>query len=132
MNVNDKVRQFWRDILTEWTRGVKHPSTPVKVFKNVWLTDILRAGTKARCQICDHAISDDPMKRNELAFICEKGKCLCTDTPTGVTAHNVCEVCAIMFRAIYTNWSLKDRDYFRKLDDAGKSKPPKAWGWGRD
>jgi hypothetical protein len=128
MKIGDSVRKFFLQIATEWTHGVKHPSTPPIIFKNLWMVDTIRSRTRSRCQICDHAISDDPLKRSEIVFVCEKGKCLCPEKATGIVAHAVCDVCTIMFRAIYTNWGLKNRDYFRNLDEADKPKPR----WSRD
>jgi hypothetical protein len=128
MKIGDSVRKFLLQIATEWTRGSKHPETPSIVFKNVWMTDSIRSRTRSRCQVCDHAVSDEPMQRGEVLFICEKGKCLCPEKATGVVGHTVCDLCAAMFRSLYVNWGLKSRDYFRKLDDAENVKPPRTWG----
>lgn len=114
-----KLRAFWADIhKLEWIPGIKHPLTPVRIFKNLWSYDQDRKKTKARCQICDHAISDDNRERHELIFACERGKCLCSEPFNfGLTAHTVCDVCDGMYRAIYINWGMKNRDYFKKLDE---------------
>ena len=113
-----RVRAFWAEInKIEWVPGIKHPLTPVQIFKNLWDHDQDRTKTKARCQICDHAISDDNLERHELIFSCERGKCLCREPfAMGLTAHNICDLCDGMYRAIYINWLMKDRDYFKKLD----------------
>lgn len=117
-DITQKLKAFFQEInKVEWVRGVKHPATPKGVFINVWKQDQQRVNSNARCQVCDFVIEKEEWKRNELVFVCEKGKCLCTEPlRPGVNSHQVCDVCQAIFRSLYVNYSLKDRDYFRKLD----------------
>jgi hypothetical protein len=122
MNMEDiakRLRAFWAEInKLEWVQGVKHPLTPPRIFKNLWGHDHDCTKTRARCQICGHAVSDDNKERHEIIFPCERTKCLCSEPYTfGLNSHIVCDVCDGMYRAIYINWTLKNRDYFKKFDD---------------
>ena len=118
-DITQKLRAFWAEInKLEWVQGVKHPLTPSLIFKNAWLHDRISEKTKTRCQICSHAVSDKDTEHHELIFPCERGKCLCQEPLSlGLTAHVVCDVCDAMYRAIYINWTMKNRDYFKKFDD---------------
>lgn len=119
--VSKKVRAFWLDVNSlKWIQGIKHPATPITVFRNVWSYDRDRKQTRARCSICDCAISDDEMKRHELVFVCD-GKCLCQRPYVmGINSHKVCDVCDSMYRAMYINYGMKNRNYFRNCDDEQK------------
>jgi hypothetical protein len=116
--ITEKLRAFWAMISQEWVRGVKHPDTPPLIFRNTLSHDYDHAKTKSRCKICGHAISDEPKERHEVIFSCDRSKCLCSEPfVSGLVSHVVCDVCHSMHHAIYVNWSLENRDYFKKFDD---------------
>lgn len=109
------------DQFVAWTPGSRHPETNVVVFKNVWSYDLVRRKIKARCAVCDFVISEDLAKRKEIVFECDPGKCLCTiPYQTGLKAHVVCDVCDGMYRALYVNWAMQDRNFFKNMDDEVK------------
>jgi hypothetical protein len=100
----------------EWTPGVKHPMTPLRVFKNVYDCDKLRRILTARCNICNYVVSRDPIAVKEVLYKCDDIRC-CLVTPG---LHQVCEMCYWMWRALYMNLGsefnpgLKNPRYFKE------------------
>ena len=106
-----------------WFKGEKHPDTPKTVFMNVWGCDLARRVLKGRCAVCDHVVSSDPNNVKELIFACDGIKCKCDPivvTLTGLKAHDVCDVCDAMFRSLYINWGLENKNYYKEWDEREK------------
>jgi hypothetical protein len=107
--------------IANWIHGLKHPETPLTVFKNVWQWDLLRRKLKNRCDICNITLSDNEYK--EIALGCKDGFCRCEGTlALTFKAHSICDVCYVMFHSLYINYSLADRNYFRNLDEKDREK----------
>jgi hypothetical protein len=98
---------------------MKHPMTPRTVFMNCYEYDRVRKVIIARCKICNIQISRNVKDEKELFFRCTGTACNCGQMVT----HPVCSLCYDMYHALYLNFStgynpgLKDRDYFKKIDD---------------
>jgi hypothetical protein len=114
-----KVRNLFADINSlSFSSGTKHPVTPVGVFKNVWYHDKMQANALYKCDVCGYFVSDEETKRKELVFACDPGKCLCQKPYlAGLNLHKVCDLCNDMYRAVYVNYGMKNRNYFKDLDE---------------
>lgn len=116
--------QKWMSALIGWVPGLKHYLTPRTVFANCTEYDRVRRVLLARCKICDHTVSRDEKAVKELVFKCKDKNCEC-QKGYGTKAHQVCSLCYDMFHALYANYSMKNRNYFKELDDADKDDPEK-------
>ncbi len=112
--------QSWMRYLMAWVQGQKHPDTPRTVFVNVYECDKVRRILKGRCKICGFVISSDEKKVKELVFKCDDSQCDCHKM-YGAISHRVCDVCDGMFRALYSNYSLKNMNYFKAIDEKEKA-----------
>lgn len=106
-------------IPAEWVQGLKHPMTPRTVFMNCYEYDRVRKVFISRCKICDIQISRDEKVMKELMFRCVGTACNCKEFKT----HPVCSLCYDMFHALYANYSMKNRNYFKDIDDKERA----AW-----
>jgi len=104
----------------KWKQGEKHPETPKDAFANCWEYDRVRRLLSARCKICDYVVSKDDAAVKELIFVCDNSSCHCHDS-LGSKAHQVCDLCYHMWRAIYANYTMKNSNYFRDIDEKIKS-----------
>jgi hypothetical protein len=101
-------------IMPEWVPGLKHPMTPRTVFMNCYEIDKVRRVLMARCKICGHTVSKDEKAVKELMYRCDKSTfCGCGEFKT----HQVCSLCYDMFHALYANYLMKNRNYFKDMDD---------------
>lgn len=116
MNV---FRRWWKKPATilEWVPGLKHPETLAVVFKNVWGCDLKRRVLKSRCHECGFVVSDDDKAAKELVYTCRNPKCDCSRIGNS-RSHHVCEACYDIFHSLYLNYTLKNRNYFREIDQA--------------
>jgi hypothetical protein len=114
-----KVRSLFAEINSiSFTSGVKHPATPVGVFKNVWYHDKMQRHALYNCQVCGYFVSDEEAKRKELVFSCDASKCLCQKPYlAGLNQHKVCDLCDAMYRALYVNYAMANRNYFKDLEE---------------
>jgi hypothetical protein len=100
-----------------WIQGVKHALTNTTIFRNLWEWDQLRNKLPGRCQTCDIVISTIEYQYKSILFFCAPSKCLCNKPYVmGPKMHDVCEVCDALFRSLYVNYNLKNRNYFKELD----------------
>jgi hypothetical protein len=97
----------------EWIPGKKHPDTPRTEFMNCWEYDRVRKVIIARCKICNATISRDEKAAKELLFRCVDTACNCGQHIT----HPVCCLCYDLFHALYANYGMKNRNYFKDMDD---------------
>jgi hypothetical protein len=109
----------WMRKLLTWIPGAKHPDTPSQIFINVYEYDDVRRVLKSRCQICDYVVSRDEKSVKELVFTCDNLGCEC-HKPMGSHAHQVCDVCHTMWRALYANYMMKNLNYFKDIDERTK------------
>lgn len=101
----------WMAGMKVFVRAEKHPDTDVTIWRNCFGADIIRDRLrKGRCECCDATISEDQIKQQEI-----------WDHRTQKTYH-VCEVCAIMHRALYINHGLRNMNYFKNIDEAEMNK----------
>lgn len=99
--------------MAEWVPGLKHSMTPHTVFLNCYEYDLVRKVILARCKICNIQISRDEKAMKELMFRCVGTACNCGQFIT----HPVCSLCYDMFHALYVNYLMKNRNYFKDMDD---------------
>lgn len=102
--------------ILEWTEGKRHPNTPIQVFQNVRDYDHVRRILIARCGICKATISRDEKAVKELVFVCEDISCDCKKM-YGAISHRVCSLCYDLFHALYANYGMKNRNYFKEMND---------------
>jgi len=105
----------WMASLVSWIPGLKHPETPRTEYMNCHDLDRLRRVLIARCSICDYVVSRDEKAVRELIFTCKDTTCQCQKT--GAASHQVCNLCYDLFHALYANYLMKNRNYFREMDD---------------
>lgn len=105
--------------LKPWVAGEKHPDTPRNVFMNVHDYDRVRRVLLARCKVCDYVISRDEKAVREIVFVCADPKCDCKRL-YGAISHKVCYLCYDMFHTLYVNYSLKNMNYFKAIDEKEK------------
>lgn len=110
--------------MNEWVPGQKHPNTSRTVFMNVSEIDKVRRVLTARCKICGTTVSRDEKAVKELVFKCEDKTCDCHKM-YGAISHRVCSLCYDMQHALYFNYAMKNRNYFKELDDKEKEDPDK-------
>lgn len=97
--------QKWMAGIKQYIRAAKHPDTPDTLWRNLFMIDIVRSRVKGRCDYCDATVSEDPIKVQEVY-----------DQGTQKAMH-VCDVCAGMHRALYTNYKMKNQNYFKNIDE---------------
>ena len=105
--------------MEEWTPGQKHPETPKKAFMNCYDQDRVRRILLGRCRICNFVISQDEKAIKEIFVSCGDPNCACTMAKSAMS-HMVCSVCYDMFHSLYVNYSLKNMNYFKNLDEKEK------------
>ena len=105
--------------MEQWTPGTKHPETPRTLFMNCCDQDRVRRILLGRCSICDHVISQDEKAIKEIFILCGNPDCACALAKSALT-HAVCSVCYDMFHSLYVNYSLKNINYFKNLDEKEK------------
>lgn len=98
--------QKWMAGIKNYIRAAKHPKTPELIWRNLFMLDIIRGRVRGRCEECDATVSEDAIKVQEIY-----------DQATQKTMH-VCDVCAGMHRALYINYGMKNRNYFKEIDEA--------------
>ena len=113
------VGKAWMAALISWIPGMKHPSTTKTQFKNCHEYDRVRMVLKARCKICDATVSRDAELARELVFVCKDTDCGCKKI-YGAISHPVCTLCFDMFQALYVNYGMAYRNYFKDMDDREK------------
>ena len=116
--------QRWMGALVSWIPGLRHYATPRTVFANCTQIDKVRQVLTARCKQCGHTVSRDEKAVKELVFKCKDLSCDC-HKGFGTKAHQVCSVCYDMFHSLYANYLMKNRNYFKDLDDRDKEDPEK-------
>lgn len=97
--------QKWMAGIRNWVRLMKHPDTPLVIWRNTHGYDLLRQVLKDRCEECDYILSSDPMKVKEI-FSHKEQK----------TKH-VCDMCSAIHHSLYGNHGLTIFNYFRNIDD---------------
>lgn len=97
--------QKWMAGIKQYIRAAKHPDTPDTLWRNLFMIDIVRSRVKGRCDYCDATISEDVKNVQEIY-----------EQSTQATKH-VCDVCAAMARSLYVNYGLKNRNYFKEIDE---------------
>jgi hypothetical protein len=105
--------------LISWVPGLKHPATPKIQYMNCFQYDRVRLIISGRCTVCDYVISRDEKAVRELVLKCKDLNCDC-HRAMGAKPHPVCLLCYDMFHALYANYTMKNRNYFRELDDQDK------------
>lgn len=113
------VGKSWMGATVSWIPGLKHPATPKTQYMNCYEYDRVRRIITSRCKICDYAVSKDEKAVKELVFVCENKTCDCHKMH-GAISHKVCSLCYDMFHALYANYIMKNRNYFRELDEQDK------------
>lgn len=108
--------QRWMASLISWIPGLKHYNTPKIVFNNCREYDMVRRALVTRCKICDYVVSRDEKAVKELVFVCDNKSCDCHKM-YGAISHQVCSLCYDMFHALYANYTMKNRNYFKEIDD---------------
>lgn len=111
--------QRWMARLREWIPGSKHTETPTVIFMNCWEWDRARRILPGRCACCNFLITSDEMKVKELTLRCNRSDCECQKK--GPSLHKVCDLCDSMWRALYAGYGMKNRNYFREMDDKDKT-----------
>lgn len=108
--------QRWMSAIVSWVPGLKHYATPRTVFANCTEYDRVRRVLLARCKICNAAVSRDEKAVKELVFKCDNRGCDCHKM-YGAISHQVCSLCYDLFHALYANYGMKNRNYFKEIDD---------------
>jgi hypothetical protein len=116
--------QRWMSALIGWVPGLKHYLTPRVVFSNCTEYDQVHRILPTKCAICRYAVSKDEKAVKELVFKCDDRGCDC-HKPLGAISHQVCFLCYDLFHVLYCNYRMKNRNYFRELDDKDKDDPEK-------
>ena len=116
--------QRWMSAIVSWVPGLKHYATPRTVYANCVEYDRVRQILMARCRKCGQTVSRDEKAVKELVFKCGDTSCDC-HKGYGTKAHQVCSVCYDMFHSLYANYSMKNRNYFKELDEKDKEDPDK-------
>jgi hypothetical protein len=109
----------WMATIVSWIPGLKHPETGRTQFLNCHEYDRVRMVLKTRCTICDATVSRDEKAVRELVFICKDTACTCKQV-YGAANHPVCLLCYDMWYALYANYLMKNRNYFKEMDDRDK------------
>ena len=102
--------------MSEWTPGLKHPETPVVIFKNVYDWDRVRRILAARCSKCGIVVTTVPEAAKALVMKCNDPSCRCRGTVYDIT-HDVCSVCYDMWHSLYCNVKLRNMNYWKELDE---------------
>lgn len=98
--------QKWVSKLRNWVRLTKHPDTPAVIWRNVNGYDLVRNVLKDRCFSCDFVVSSDAKSVKEIYVQAEQ------------KTVPVCDICYNLHHSLYMNYSLKNMNYFRNIDEA--------------
>jgi hypothetical protein len=112
--------RHWMSALVSWIPGLKHPATPKIIYMNCYEYDRVRRAITGRCKICNFVVTRDEKAVRELVFKCGDTSCDCQRTGLS-RPHPVCHLCYDMFHALYANYTMVNRNYFKELDDQDKA-----------
>lgn len=114
-----KMGQSWMRYLKAWIKGQKHPDTPRTIFMNVWECDRVRRALKSRCEFCEFVVSDDAQQAKEIVIKNDNNQ---------FVSHHVCDLCYNVFHALYMNYGLKNRNYFKDIHEEEEEENKKRRG----
>jgi hypothetical protein len=110
--------QKWMSKILTWIQFAKHPDTHPVIYRNVKGWDQVRMVLKDRCFACDCVVSSDAKSVKEI-YVQSKQKTV-----------PVCDVCYNLHHSLYMNYSLKNMNYFRNIDEAEqKEQDKRKRGW---